>query len=157
MEMSPPSAPRAAHLPLDDRMALHDIYALSTRLIEAQDGAGWAALLCPRRRVRAAEPAGGDGPLGAHRGNHRAGPLRGWLSRAERGIGAPLPDRRRPRGIGADEADGSCALMIVNGGAAGGPRILGIAVYEDRFVRTGDGWNILRRLAIPEGAPGPSS
>jgi hypothetical protein len=63
-------------------------------------------------------------------------------------------DRIELRG---DQAESTSQSFFVAPGADGAPRIVMMGNYQDRFVRTPQGWRFARRVVLPGMAPRPAA
>lgn len=136
-------------LTLDDRLAIHELYAVYAHQVDSGDGVGWAG--CFTDAGYLAVPVNGIHA----QGREALEAFAAAYFRRSGGLERHLVDN-----VVLEEADsgvtGRCYLTMLVGGSGGQPpRLTTTGTYEDRLERTADGWRFAaRELAVDVAADG---
>ncbi|NJL26743.1 MAG: nuclear transport factor 2 family protein [Thermoanaerobaculia bacterium] len=146
-------------LSAQDYVALLELYSRSTRLIGSGDAEGWADLFTADGVfAMPAIEAFGAPPLEVRGRKALVGYIRQVIEGtfdAQIGL-APGTKKRHQvtnvllEGDGPAAAKGSAYLLMSVLESGHPPRLFGMGVYTDRFVKTPDGWKIAHRLLTPD-------
>lgn len=156
--MAPNVEAGGGNLSAADYVELQQLYSASTRLIGEGDAAGWVELFAPDGVFSLPAIERFQAPALELRGHPALEKyVRDVISGAfNEAMGLPAEAKKRylttnvvlaPDGENRARGSAYMVMLLVGGD---GPRVLGTGVYEDRFVKTPDGWKIAHRHLEPD-------